>query len=338
MKSIASDLCLAFCLLPALLAAQTLPFDAREATISSVQHALLSGLNSCRDVTLSFLARIRALNPQINTIISLDPTALAQATALDDALARGNTTGSLFCVPILLKDNFDTADLPTTGGCIGLASSRPLSDAPTVTALKRAGAVILGKTNMHELALEGLTVSSLGGQTLNPYDLSRTPGGSSGGSAAAVAASLAVLATGSDTVNSLRRVIPISYTQDAVGIIGRTVRDVATAMTVMQSVGLDPQDNATALVPSDVQSVDCADGLEDGELKGLRFGVLEGFFNRTASEETTPVNEAMASIIEMLRKAGAVAVPIQESIYNATAILQNLTCSALSIARTWIRI
>ena len=115
---------------------------------------------------------------------------------MDDLLKAGNVQGVLFGVPILLKDNFDAAGTNTTGGCVALKDCAPIHDAITVEALRNAGAIILGKTNLHELALEGLTVSSLGGQTLNPYDLSRTPGGSSGGTGAAIAASFAVFGTG----------------------------------------------------------------------------------------------------------------------------------------------
>lgn len=184
--------------------AQTTPFDSRESTITSVHHALFTGLNTCQDVVSSFLSRIDALNPKINALISLNSNALTQAQALDQQLSIGNASQRLFCVPILLKDNYDTVHMRTTGGNLALANSQPTTDAPVVTALKNAGAIILGKANLHELALEGISVSSLGGQTINPYDSSRTPGGSSGGSAAAVAASFAIFATGTDTVNLLR--------------------------------------------------------------------------------------------------------------------------------------
>jgi Asp-tRNA(Asn)/Glu-tRNA(Gln) amidotransferase A subunit family amidase len=179
-------------------------FDPREATIESVHHSLFSGLNTCRDVVSSFLARIETLNFHVNAIIRLNPNALRQADILDERLASGNATLPLFCIPILLKDNYDTADIPTTGGNLALADSKPSIDAPSVAALINSGAIILGKANLHELALEGISVSSVGGQTINPYDSSRTPGGSSGGSGAAVASSFAVFATGTDTVNSLR--------------------------------------------------------------------------------------------------------------------------------------
>jgi Asp-tRNA(Asn)/Glu-tRNA(Gln) amidotransferase A subunit family amidase len=184
--------------------AQNMPFDAREATVDSVHHSLYSGLSTCREVVSSFLARIEAFNNRTNAIITLNPHALDIADSLDEALAAGNTTGSLFCVPVLLKDNYDTADMKTTGGCLALQDSQPTEDAPSVIALKKAGAIILGKSNLHELALEGISVSSLGGQTINPYDSTRTPGGSSGGTGAAVASSFCVFGTGTDTVNSLR--------------------------------------------------------------------------------------------------------------------------------------
>jgi len=177
-------------------------FDSREATIEGIHNGLFTGIVSCREVVSSFIARIEAFNPTINAIISLNPNALATADALDSRITTGNVTGALFCIPILVKDNFNTAELPTTGGNLALAKNRPLADAPTVAALREAGAIILGKANLHELALEGISVSSLGGQTINPYDQTRTPGGSSGGSGAAIGANFAVFALGkSSTVH-----------------------------------------------------------------------------------------------------------------------------------------
>ena len=218
-------------------------YDPREATISSTHHALYTGLTTCQQVVSSFLSRIEALNTHTNAIVSLDPHALQIADQYDIQLQANNSSyGPLFCIPTLLKDNYDTVDLPTTGGSLDLRYSQPSKDAPSVTALRQAGAIILGKANLHELALEGLSVSSLGGQTINPYDKTRTPGGSSGGTGAAIAASFAVWGTGTDTVNSLRSpasanslfsvrptrglisrtgIIPISYTQDAIGPIAR---------------------------------------------------------------------------------------------------------------------
>ncbi|KAI4604274.1 hypothetical protein KJ359_000405 [Pestalotiopsis sp. 9143b] len=316
-------------------------FDGREATIDGVHNALFTGLATCRGVVSSFLSRIEAFNPAVNAVLSLNPDALARADELDTALAAGNVTGRLFCVPVLLKDNYDAVGMNTTGGCLALAGNRPTRDAPTVRAFRDEGAVILGKVNLHELALEGISVSSLGGQTINPYDRARTPGGSSGGTGAAIAASLAVFGTGTDTVNSLRSpasanslvsvrptgglisragVIPISYTQDVAGPIARTVRDLAVALTVMAGVGFDGDDNATALAPPEAVGRDYAAGLTSGSLEGLRFGMLDGFWNHTPSAETTPVNEAMAGMLDFLRGAGVELVNVTDSIYNATAI------------------
>lgn len=322
-------------------AIDTMLFDAREATIDSVHHALFTGLSTCREVVTAFIARIEAHNLKTNAIITLNPKALEVADDLDEQLVMGNRTGPLFCIPILLKDNYDTAGMPTTGGSLALAASTPTEDAPSVVALRNAGAIILGKTNLHELALEGISVSSLGGQTINPYDATRTPGGSSGGTGAAVASSFCVLGTGTDTVNSLRSpasanslcsirptrglitrtgIIPISYTHDTIGPIARSIKDVATALTVMASTGFDTRDNATALVPSSNRNIDYTASLFTTELKGLRIGVLNGFFNRTESEEITPVNAALDTLMSRLREEDVIMVPIDEAIYDATAI------------------
>lgn len=323
------------------IAVQTMPFDAREATIDSVHHALYSGLSTCREVVSSFIARIEAHNDLTNAIITLNPNALSIADSMDDHLSAGNATGPLFCIPILLKDNYDTSDMPTTAGSLALANSQPTEDAPSVAACKQAGAIILGKANLHELALEGISVSSLGGQTVNPYDSTRTPGGSSGGTGAAVAASFCVFGTGTDTVNSLRSpasanslcsirptkglitrtgIIPISTTHDVIGPIAKTIKDVAIALTVMATTGYDAADNETALVPTANRNIDYASALPNAALKGLRLGVLNGFFNRTDASEVTPVNTAMDAVMSRLSAEGATLVPINESIYNATAI------------------
>ncbi|KIW48466.1 uncharacterized protein PV06_01047 [Exophiala oligosperma] len=321
---------------------QSLAFDVREATIPSLHASLFSGVTTCRDIVSSFIARVERFDPDINAIITLNPDALSIADSLDAALSSGNATGSLFCIPILLKDNYDATPMPSTGGCIALNSSTPAHDAPTVAAFRDAGAVILGKSNLHELALEGLSVSSLGGQTLNPYDLGRTPGGSSGGTGAAVAASFAVFGTGTDTVNSLRSpasanslfsfrptrglisragVIPISYTQDTVGAIGRCLYDIAAALTVMSSVGYDPRDNVTSAAPPSTVGTDYTSFLTSFQnLTGTRIGVLEGFIDRTDTNETTPVTSAMSAVIGLLQSQGATVVNITDPIYNATAI------------------
>ena len=324
---------------------QPLPgFDVREASIESVQNAIFSGVTTCRSVVSAFITRIEAFNPEINAIITLNPNALTIADEMDLALGNGNASGPLFGIPVLVKDNYDVLPMKTTGGCLALQDSIPTTDAPTINALRRAGAIILGKTNLHELALEGLSVSSYGGQTINPYDHTRTPGGSSGGTGAAIAASFAVFGTGTYTVNSLRSpasannlfsfrptrglisragVIPISYTQDAVGAIGRSLVDIAKALTVMTSVGYDSNDNTTSLRPSSVEGIDYSASMLGGTLSGVRLGLVEGFFSRTTTNETTPVNDAMDHVASILTAAGATVVKIDDPIYNATAIQAN---------------
>ncbi|PGG96232.1 hypothetical protein AJ79_09668 [Helicocarpus griseus UAMH5409] len=321
-------------------------FESREATIDTVHHALFSGKVSCREVVSSFIARIEAYNPKINAVVNLNAHALEYADEMDELLRmQRKPTEPLFCVPILLKDNYDTFDVKTSGSCRALKDSQPTTDAPSVKALRDVGAIILGKVNLHELALEGLSVSSYGGQTLNPYDLNRTPGGSSGGTGAAISASFAVFGTGTDTVNSLRSpasanslfsvrptrglisragIIPVSYTQDTIGSIARSLKDVATALTVMAKIGYDPKDNVTALVPPSVVGVDYTKALYGGSLEGVRFGLIEGFFNRTVGPETTPVNKVMDSVVSKLQAAGATVITIKEQIYNSSAIANDL--------------
>ncbi|KAK0656007.1 amidase signature domain-containing protein [Cercophora newfieldiana] len=317
------------------------PVDVRETTIDGIHTALFTRIATCREIVSSFISRIEEFNPVVNAIISLNPRALSVADQIDLRIASGNATGPLLCIPVLLKDNYDAIGMATTGGCRALASNEPASNAPTVKALKDAGAIILGKANLHELALEGISVSSLGGQTVNPYDFTRTPGGSSGGSGAAIAANFAVFATGTDTVNSLRSpasanslfsfrptrglisragVMPVSYTQDTLGAMARNVKDLAVALTVMSSVGHDPRDNMTAAVPPEAKGMDYSASLYGSSLKGLRFGVLSGFFNHTPSAETTPVNNIMNHMLSLLADSGAVVVNISESVYNAAAI------------------
>ncbi|KAI1387462.1 amidase signature enzyme [Hypoxylon trugodes] len=312
-----------------------------ESTIEMIRTALVTRSTTCRAIISSFIARIEKFNPTINAIISSDTDALPAADKLDMKLVPGDPGGKLLCVPILLKDNYDVWALDTTGGNSDLAKNGANVDSAIVKAFKDENAIILGKTNMHELALEGLTVSSLGGQTINPYDHTRTPGGSSGGTGAAIAASFAVVGTGTDTVNSLRSpasannlvsirptrgllsrtgILPISFTQDNLGPITRTIEDLAIALTVMASVGADEADNATLTVPPEARGIDYSNGLNDGDLEGLRIGLLDGFWNHTASNETTPVNNALASTIEFLKSQGVEIVNVTDKIYDASAL------------------
>ena len=163
-------------------------FDVTEKSITQLRAALASGQVTSEQLVSSYVARIKAYDqagPRLNSVILINPRAAADARELDRERRERGPRGPLHGIPVLLKDNFDTADMPTTGGSLALVGVVPAQDAFQVRMLRRAGAVLLGKVNLHELALGLTTVSSYGGQTLNPYDLTRAPGGSSGGSGVA---------------------------------------------------------------------------------------------------------------------------------------------------------
>src|SRR5437867_12698195 len=290
-------------------------FAPEEATISAAYTAFAAGKITCVQLVRAYLNRIEAYDhrgPALNAIITINPKALEQAAEMD-RLAPANklTLRALHCIPIVLKDNYDTADMPTTGGSLTLAESVPPRDAFVVKKLREAGALILAKANLTELARGGTTVSSLGGQTRNPYDLTRTPGGSSGGTGAAIAASFAITGTGSDTGQSIRSpasaqslvglrptrglisrsgIIPYSTTQDEAGPITRTVEDAARMLDAM--VGYDPDDPITAFGVPKIPKTYAAFLDRDG-LRGARIGVLMDFFGRDAvHQEVNAVTEA----------------------------------------------
>ena len=184
------------------------PFHLQEVTIAGVRDALVAGQVTCAQLTQLYLDRIDAYNlrgPALHAIIAVNPKAVETAAEMDRQYkSKSYGTGPLHCIPIILKDNFNTFDMPTSGGNAGMKNSQPPADAFTVARMRKAGALILAKANMSEFARGGMSLSSLGGQTRNPYDLTRTPGGSSGGTGAALAANFAVLGTGSDTGQSIR--------------------------------------------------------------------------------------------------------------------------------------
>src|SRR5438445_2861020 len=183
------------------------PSGVDEATIAELQGAMAAGEITSRGLVQHYLDRIARYDkqgPKLNAFLLLNPRALEEADRLDQERASKGPRGPLHGIPVVLKDNMNTADLPSTGGSIAFAGAQSQADAFIVSKLHEAGALILGKANLHELARAGTTVSSLGGQTLNPYDLARTPGGSSGGTAVAVATNMAAVRRGSETVNSIR--------------------------------------------------------------------------------------------------------------------------------------
>lgn len=327
-------------------------FAPEEATISGIQAALAAGKVTCVQVVRAYLRRIEAYDdrgPALNALISVNPTAL-EAAAQMDQLRTDAVSRPLHCVPIILKDNFDTADMPTTGGSVTLQSSVPLRDAFVVRKLRAAGALILAKANMTELALGGTTVSSLGGQTRNPYDLTRTPGGSSGGTGAAIAASFGVAGTGSDTGQSVRSpasaqslvglrptrglisrsgLIVISPTQDEAGPIARTAEDAARMLDVM--AGYDPDDPITAFGAPQIPRTYTA-FLDRGALKGARIGVLTDFFGREAVHQD--VNAVVEEAIERMSAAGVstirITIPKLDQLTRDTQVIEYEATAALN--------
>ncbi|HEY5711534.1 MAG TPA: amidase [Allosphingosinicella sp.] len=284
-----------------------------------------SPASAAEDQTRAALARIAELNPRVNAVIAVDPTAMDQARALD---RMRRARGPLFGMPILIKDNIETlGPLPTTAGSLALRDNVTNRDAPLVARLRAAGAVIVGKANLSEWAnirsnnsISGW--SALGGQVRNPHALNRNPCGSSSGSGAAVAAGMVPAAIGTETDGSITcpsaingivgfkptvglvsrtHVVPISHSQDTPGPMTRTVRDAALVMNAI--AGSDPADPATA--EADARRVDYTATLSPTALRGVRIGVM-----RFASGFGTngPFEEALAT----LRAQGAVLVDIAE--------------------------
>jgi len=306
-------------------------YRVEESSIAGFHAALRSGATTCRAAAEQHLARIAAYDqqgPRLNSILLTNPLVLAQADAMDAAFRAAPTRiGPLHCVGVILKDNYDTADMPTTGSSVSLRGSIPPRDAFLVTRLRAAGALIIAKSNLMEFAMGGTTVSSLGGQTLNPYDLTRTPGGSSGGTGAAIAASFGLVGTGSDTGQSTRSpasaqglvgiratrgllsrrgVQPLSVTQDEAGPITRTVADAARMLDAM--AGFDPEDPITAFSVGRIPPTYTA-FLDAGALRGTRIGVLRAFQGR--GPEHAEVNAVMERAVAGFRKLGAELVDIE---------------------------
>jgi amidase len=309
------------------------PFIIEEATIAQVHQSMQAGTLTCRRLVEEYLARIKAYDqqgPKLNAVIYINPKALEEADALDQKFAANGLSGPLHGIPVLLKDNVDTCDMPTTGGSLSLKGSIPKDDAFITRKFRESGALILAKTNLHEFAIWGETISSILGQTLNPYDQSRTPGGSSGGTGASIAANFGMAGIGTDTINSIRSpasannlvgirptiglvsrdgIIPYSFTQDTAGPICRTVEDAVRVLDVIADY--DEADDETAWSIGRKPTSYVAFLKEDG-LKAKRLGVLESFFGMEAFHKNT--NKAVKSCIETMQDQGARIVSLNEKI------------------------
>ena len=300
-----------------------------EISIDQAHAAYRDGSLSTTALVRACLARIAALDrqgPSLRALIAVNPRALEEAARLDAAY-RSGTVGPLHGIPVILKDNFDTHDMPTTGGSVAMRASQPRRDAFVVQRLRAAGALILAKANLQEFARGGVSVSSLGGQVRNPYDLTRSAGGSSGGTAAAIAANFALLGTGSDTGQSIRSpasacclvgvrptrglvsragIMPNSFTQDEAGPITRTVRDAARMLDVM--AGFDPRDPVTALGVGR-RPASYAQGLHSAALQGARIGLLLDMMG--GEDRHAEVNRVMEQVVRTMEAQGATVVRLQ---------------------------
>ena len=318
--------------------------DVVTATISELQDAMASGRTTAVGLLEAYLDRIAAYDqqgPRLNTLIRLNPRARAEAEDRDRERASGAVRGPLHGIPIILKDNYDTADMPTTGSSVALAGLVPPDDAFQVGKLREAGAIIVGKSNMHELAAGITSISSLGGQTRNPYDLSRYPGGSSGGTGAAIAASFASIGWGSDTCGSIRipashnnliglrptkglsssdGIIPLSHTQDVGGPLARAAMDLAFALDAI--IGMDPADPATEVLRGRELPRFVA-ALEAATLQGARLGVLTAMFGDAPEDQE--IGRVIRAALEEMEGSGAevidVEIPGLDSLVSGSSVI-----------------
>jgi amidase len=314
---------------PAVGAATAAPFELEEATIAEFQEAMASGDLTSRSLTEAYLSRIEALDrrgPVLRAMLDLNPDALAIADALDAERRAGRVRSPLHGIPVVIKDNIDTADgMTTTAGSRALEGAIAPRDAFLVERLREAGAVILGKTNLSEWANFRSTRSSSGwsgrgGQARNPYALDRSPCGSSSGSAIAVAANLAAVSVGTETDGSIvcpagatgvvgikptvglvsrSGIIPIAHSQDVAGPMARTVADAAALLSAM--TGEDRRDASTA---GSRPEPDYTRFLDPDGLRGARIGVVRA--RMTGYHPGT--DSLLETAIADMRAAGAVVV------------------------------
>jgi len=317
---------------PAPLRSDAFEFD--EVTISDLQRRMTTGEISARSLTQAYLARIEKIDsstakggPGLNAVIEVNPDALAIAADIDKERKSKGPRGPMHGIPVLIKDNIDTADrMQTTAGSLALVGSKPVQDSGVARKLRESGAVILGKTNLSEWANMRSSHSTSGwsgrgGQTRNPYALNRNPCGSSSGSGAAVSANLCTVAVGTETDGSIvcpssangivgikptlglisrAGIIPIAHSQDTSGPMARTVRDAAILLGAL--AGTDSRDPATADANAKMQK-DYTQYLDPNGLKGARIGVARKYFGFSDS-----VDALMNHVIDEMKSAGAVIV------------------------------
>ena len=312
-------------------------FTVFEKTVAELQTAMEKGVTTSEDITREFLARISTFDkhgPAFRSILSLNPNAVADARERDlDRTAFARTLSAFHGIPIVFKDNIDTLELPTTSGSLALLDHRPRLDSKVAAGMKAGKAVVLGKANLDEFPFGDFGISTVGGTIGNAYDPSLSTAGSSGGSATAVAASLAALAFGTDTCNSLSNpagfaslatirttrgltsragVQPLNPYNDAVGPMAKSVRDVAAALDLV--TGPDAEDPVTAEAAKHI-SGSFAAGLDSATLKGKRIGALRQRFVGFTGEREVAAN--MERVIKELQAAGAIVIDVAIPDYDA---------------------
>jgi amidase len=310
-------------------ARQSPPFQLEEASVDSLHEAFKSGAITCRGVVVAYLARIDAYNrsgPMLNAVQNVNPKAAEEADRLDGMFKRSGLSGKLHCIPVLIKDQIETKDMPTTYGSAAFAGFIPQRDATAVERLKAAGAIILGKATMGEFA-NGYVGSAFGFMR-NAYDPTRVASGSSGGTGTAVAVNFSAIGIGEDTGGSTRGpaavnnlvgvrptvslisrhgVMPATPTRDTVGPITRTVRDAAIALEVL--AGYDAKDPLTAYAYGQIPP--SYTSLLGQDVRGLRIGVIRDPMDRTAdpkSDDYKKVRVVMDTAIADLAKVGVTLV------------------------------
>ena len=326
--------------------AGTQEMDAFELTIPELQAAMEAGETTSAALVQQYLDRITAFDrdgPKLRAMITINPRALEEAAALDREREAKGPRGPLHGIPVVLKDNYDTYDMPTTASAVAMAGFVPPDDGTQVRKLREAGAVFIGKTNLHEFARGIETISSLGGQTRNPYDPRRNPGGSSGGTGAAVAANFAAVGMGSDTCGSIRipaannnlfglrvtqglssrdGIIPLSHTQDVGGPLARSMVDLVTVLDA--TVGSDPADPQTA--GAEEHLPDSFAGFLDADaLAGARLGLLTDYLATSApyGDVTDVVREAVSSMEEQGAEFVELQIESLDDLLRNTSVIGN---------------
>lgn len=309
--------------------------------IQQILTAQKSGETSCVQIAKMSIAARRS-HQELHAFISDNDQLLTQAIELDEKRKSGEML-TLHCVPFAIKDNIDVAGLPTTGGSVLLTKNYPKRDATVVERLRAKGALVVGKTNLDELAIAGSTISSLGGQTLNPFDKSRFAAGSSGGSAVAVATGMAVCALGTETVNSLRNAasssgvvamrtshglvsrdgaISVSPSMDVIGPMCKTVADVTAVLSVI--VGRDYRDPETVGVESLREPITSETAGVDS-LKGKRLGILTNLFGNAPEHQET--NQVISAAVQKLKAAGVEFVEVSDPEFDTETMSSRLNVS-----------